>query len=38
MRTSRPAVARLEGGQGNPSVNTLRRYARAKGNAFEDYV
>jgi ribosome-binding protein aMBF1 (putative translation factor) len=31
MRTSQPAVARLEAGQGNPSVSTLRRYAKATG-------
>jgi ribosome-binding protein aMBF1 (putative translation factor) len=35
MRTSQPAVARLEGGQGNPSVNTLRRYARATGTRLK---
>jgi DNA-binding XRE family transcriptional regulator len=31
MHTSQPAVARLEGGYGNPSLNTLRRYAAATG-------
>ncbi len=31
MHTSQPAVARLEGGHGNPSINTLRRYAEATG-------
>jgi predicted transcriptional regulator len=31
MHTSQPAVARLEGGHGNPSVDTLRRYAAATG-------
>ena len=31
MQTSQPAVARLEGGHGNPSVKTLRRYAAATG-------
>lgn len=31
MHTSQPAVARLESGHGNPSVNTLRRYAQATG-------
>jgi ribosome-binding protein aMBF1 (putative translation factor) len=31
MRTSQPAIARLEGGRGNPSVDTLRRYAKATG-------
>jgi DNA-binding XRE family transcriptional regulator len=31
MHTSQPAVARLEAGRGNPSLNTLRRYAAATG-------
>jgi len=31
MQTSQPAVARLEAGQGNPSLKTLRRYAEATG-------
>ena len=31
MGTSQPAVARLEGGHGNPSLDTLRRYAAATG-------
>jgi DNA-binding XRE family transcriptional regulator len=31
MHTSQPAVARLESGHGNPSLNTLRRYAAATG-------
>ncbi len=31
MQTSQPAVARLEAGKGNPSMNTLRRYAAATG-------
>ncbi len=31
MRTSQPVVARLEGGKGNPSLRTLRRYAAATG-------
>lgn len=31
MGTSQPAVARLEGGRGNPSLATLRRYAEATG-------
>jgi ribosome-binding protein aMBF1 (putative translation factor) len=31
MKTSQPAIARLEGGRGNPSLATLRRYARATG-------
>lgn len=35
MHTSQPAVARLEGGHGNPSLNTLRRYARATGTRLK---
>ncbi len=35
MRTSQPAVARLEGGRGNPSLDTLRRYARATGTRLK---
>jgi len=31
MKTSQPAVARLEGGRGNPSLGTLRNYAAATG-------
>jgi DNA-binding XRE family transcriptional regulator len=31
MQTSQPAIARLEGGNGNPSLKTLRRYAAATG-------
>ncbi|OXE36800.1 MAG: transcriptional regulator [Phenylobacterium zucineum] len=31
MQTSQPAIARLEGGHGNPSLKTLRRYAEATG-------
>jgi ribosome-binding protein aMBF1 (putative translation factor) len=31
MKTSQPTIARLEGGRGNPSLSTLRRYARATG-------
>ncbi|WP_312162727.1 helix-turn-helix transcriptional regulator [Phenylobacterium sp.] len=31
MRTSQSAVARLESGRGNPSLDTLRRYAEATG-------
>jgi ribosome-binding protein aMBF1 (putative translation factor) len=31
MKTSQTAVARLEGGHGNPSVKTLQRYAQATG-------
>ena len=39
METSQPAIVRLEGGRGNPSISTLRRYARVTGTrlriAFE---
>jgi ribosome-binding protein aMBF1 (putative translation factor) len=35
MRTSQPAVARLEGGHANPSVEILRRYARATGTRLK---
>jgi ribosome-binding protein aMBF1 (putative translation factor) len=39
METSQPAIARLEGGHGNPSLAVLRRFARATGTrlriAFE---
>ena len=39
METSQPAIARLEGGRGNPSIGTLRRYAKVTGTrlriAFE---
>jgi len=31
METSQPAVARLEGGKANPSLDTLRRFAKATG-------
>lgn len=31
MGTSQAAVARLEGGKGNPSMRTLQRYAAATG-------
>jgi ribosome-binding protein aMBF1 (putative translation factor) len=31
MKTSQQAVSRLEGGQGNPSLETLRRFAKATG-------
>ena len=34
MRTSQSAVARLEGGRMNASLETLRRYARATGNTL----
>ena len=35
MHTSQPNVARLEGGKGNPSINTLRRYADATGTRLK---
>lgn len=35
MHTSQPAVARLEAGKGNPSLNTLRRYAEATGTRLK---
>jgi transcriptional regulator with XRE-family HTH domain len=35
MGTSRTAVARLEGGSGNPSLSTLRRYAEATGTRLK---
>ncbi len=31
MRTSQSVIARLEGGRAKPSMNTLRRFARATG-------
>lgn len=31
MDTSQQAVSRLEGGQGNPSIKTLQRFAKATG-------
>ena len=35
MKTSQPAVARLEGGRSNPSLDTLRRFAEATGTRLE---
>ena len=39
MQTSQPAIARLEGGRANPSIGTLRRFAKVTGTrlriAFE---
>ncbi len=39
MGTSQPAIARLESGKANPSLETLRRYARATGTKLRiDFV
>jgi DNA-binding XRE family transcriptional regulator len=35
MHTSQQAVARLEGGQSNPSLRTLRRFAEATGTSLK---
>ena len=35
MKTSQPAVARLEGGRSNPSLDTLRRFAEATGTKLK---
>lgn len=35
MQTSQQAVARLEGGKGNPSLKTLRRFADATGTRLK---
>jgi DNA-binding XRE family transcriptional regulator len=35
MKTSQQAIARLEGGQGNPSIGTLRRFAKVTGTKLE---
>jgi DNA-binding XRE family transcriptional regulator len=35
MQTSQASVARLEGIKGNPSLNTLRRYAEATGTRLK---
>jgi ribosome-binding protein aMBF1 (putative translation factor) len=35
METSQQAVSRLEGGQGNPSVKTLQRFAKATGTRLK---
>ena len=35
MKTSQASVARLEGTKGNPSLNTLRRYAEATGTRLK---
>lgn len=35
MKTSQQAIARLEGGRGNPSVGTLRRFAKVTGTKLK---
>jgi ribosome-binding protein aMBF1 (putative translation factor) len=35
MQTSQQAVSRLEGGQGNPSLATLQRFAKATGTRLK---
>ena len=35
METSQASIARLEGNKGNPSLNTLRRYAEATGTRLK---
>lgn len=35
MKTSQQAVSRLEGGQANPSLNTLRSFAKATGTQLK---
>ena len=35
MATSQPAIARLEGGKANPSLATLRRFARVTGTRLK---
>lgn len=35
METSQPAIARLEGGRGNPSIGTLRRFASVTGTRLK---
>ncbi len=35
MKTSQTAVARLESGRSNPSLSTLRRYAKATGTELK---
>jgi ribosome-binding protein aMBF1 (putative translation factor) len=35
MKTSQPAIARLEGGRSNPSLATLRRFAKATGTKLQ---
>ena len=35
MDTSQPAIARLEGGKANPSLATLRRFAKVTGTRLK---
>lgn len=35
MKTSQTAIARLESGRGNPSLSTLRKYAKATGTKLK---
>jgi len=35
MKTSQQAIARLEGGRGNPSIGTLRRFASVTGTRLK---
>ncbi len=35
MQTSQQAVSRLEGGRGNPSLDMLRRFAKATGTSLK---
>jgi ribosome-binding protein aMBF1 (putative translation factor) len=35
MKTSQQAIARLEGGRGNPSIGTLRRFAKVTGTRLK---
>jgi DNA-binding XRE family transcriptional regulator len=35
MKTSQTAIARLESGRGNPSLRTLRKYAKATGTKLK---
>jgi ribosome-binding protein aMBF1 (putative translation factor) len=35
MQTSQPAIARLEGGRANPSIGTLRRFAKVTGTRLK---
>ena len=35
MKTSQQAISRLEGGRSNPSLDTLKRFARATGTRLQ---